>query len=116
MLINPIKRHIIQIVIPLYNLKDDSILMDEFRIKSPIDILIMILNEKARQNVINLFILDFLILKKTTIDPKTVDNPAILEINKEYSILIDYHLPYLNLCVISKYYHCNYEYLLLQKP
>ena len=40
----------------------------------------MIVKEKLKQNVINLLIFSLFHLKKITKEPKTVDNPAILEI------------------------------------
>ena len=43
---------------------------------------IIIAIEKARQKVINLFILSFFILKKIIIPPKRVDIPAKKDTNK----------------------------------
>ena len=49
-------------------------------INSVIEIPIMIVKEKLKQNVINLLIFSLFHFKKITKEPKTVDNPAILEI------------------------------------
>lgn len=65
---------------PLANLNSVKIAKLASGINSVIEIPIIMVKEKLKQKVINLLIFSLFHLKKITKEPKTVDNPAILEI------------------------------------